>query len=251
MAKPNPETAARDEEITIDELLKKYNPYIVSLAWKSILRGAVPPENLPFAIDELTQNVRLKLWQAIQKKPIAHFKAYIGRIVQNEAVNILRRKEPTSPLPVNEEGELYQGHLLLAIADGDQDSWLDEIEQEEAAANCIALAAEAIQRLPPRQQRAMICSLKDRIDDSLPLLEALTERKIDIGDMSWPEEEEDVIRLKASLSVVRKKLHPLLDRPKLSSSEREQAKKALEEERQRCAGTTHKKPKGSPPSVKN
>lgn len=248
MARPNSETAIRDEEITIDELLEQYNPYIVSLAWKSILRGTVSPENLPFAIDELAQNVRLKLWHAIQKKSVTHFKAYIGRIVQNEAVNILRRKEPTSPLPVNEEGELYQGHLLLATADGDIDNLLDEIEQEEAVASCIETAAGAIQMLPPRQQRAMICSLKDRVEDALPLLEALTEREIDIGGVSWPEDEEDVVRLKASLPVVRKKLHSLLDHPGLSGS---QAMKAFKEERQRRAGTTHKKPKGSSPSVKN
>lgn len=216
MARPNPETAACDEETIIDELLEKYNSYIVSLAWKSVLRGTVSPENLPFVIDELAQNVRLKLWQAMRKKPIAHYRAYIGRIVQNEAVNILRRKEPTSPLPVNEEGELYQGHLLLSTADGDIDGLLDEFEQEEAVAHCISTAAEAIQRLPPRQQRAMICSLKDRVEDALPLLEALTEREVDIGGMSWPEEEEDVTRLKASLSVVRKKLHTLLDHSKLS-----------------------------------
>jgi RNA polymerase sigma factor (sigma-70 family) len=210
MARANSETPARDDDVAIAELLEHYNQYIVALAWKSRLREAMPSERLPFAIDELTQNVRLKLWQAMQKQSITHIKAYIRRIVQNEAVNILRQDKPISPLPVNEEGELYQGCLVAGPGGNMQDS-PDEIEQEEAIADFTNVAAEIIQKLPPRQQRAMICALKDRIDDTLPLLKALMDREIDIGNMNWPEEKEDVQRLRASLSAVRKKLHALLD----------------------------------------
>ena len=214
MARPNSETSACDNEVAITELLEDYNQYIVALAWKSCLRGAMPSERLSGAIDELTQNVRLKLWQAMQKQAINHIKAYIRRIVQHEAVNILRQEKykPASPLPINEEGELYQGHLLAGAGGNMQDA-LDKIEQEETIADFTTIAAGVIQKLPPRQQRAMICTLKDRIDDALPLLQALMDCEIDINNISWPEEKEDAQRLKASLSAVRKKLHILLDHP--------------------------------------
>ena len=201
----------RDSTVALDEILECYNHYIVALAQRSLLWRALPPERLPTAIDELAQNARLKLWQAMQKRSIEHHKSYIRRLIEHEAIDILRHERSFVRLDVNEEGEVYQDHFLATPA-GDRSDSLERIEHEEAIADLVARAVGMILGLPPRQQRALICSLKDRGEDALPLLNALQERGIAIGSINWPEDEADRHRLKASLAAARKKLRSLLDR---------------------------------------
>lgn len=205
MTESNSGASAHDNNAAIGAILEQYNSYIVALAWKSIPRNVILPDNLSNAVDELAQSVRIKLWLIARKQSILHPKAYIRRIVRNEVVNIVRQYKPLSSLPINEEGELYQGNLLISLGEGMHDP-LEEVEQEEVIEHHIALTVEIVQKLPPRQQRAMICSLKDRANDTLRLIEALRCRKVNIESMDWPEEKEDVQRLKASLPTVREKL---------------------------------------------
>jgi len=207
MAKSNSGASAHNDNDAIDAILDQYDSYIVALAWKSVPRNVVPPESLSNAVDELAQNVRIKLWRIAKKKSIVNLKGYIWRIVQNEAVNIVREYKLALSLPINDEGELYLGNPLVTLSEEMRDP-LDKIEQEEVIAHRVALAVEIVQGLPPRQKRAMICLLKDRVDDALELIEALRGRAIDIESMNWPEEKEDVQRLKASLSAIRRKLRP-------------------------------------------
>ena len=75
---PNSKPAANASDVTIDEILEHYNHYILTLARRSILWRTLPPERLPFALNELAQNVRLKLWKALQKHSIEYVRAYIG-----------------------------------------------------------------------------------------------------------------------------------------------------------------------------
>ena len=54
----------------------------------------------------------------------------------------------------------------------------------------------------------MVCSLREQVDDTVQLLEALKKYHID-GDVEWPVERRETQLLRASLSIARKKVAAL------------------------------------------
>jgi hypothetical protein len=85
-----------------------------------------------------------------------------------------------------------------------------EVEQEEYLTNSLTQTVDEVLALPPCQQRAVICSLKDRIDNVLLLIETFGEHQVDIEQVSWPEERDERQKCRASLAVARKKLRTSL-----------------------------------------
>lgn len=197
--------SAFDSDPDAEELLKQHDAYIVDLARKKVPRNIVRPEMLHDEIDELSQRVRFKLWLSLRKKRIKNLRAYIRSVVYTEVINMVRQHQSTLPLPLGEDGELYQGNIIATPSEGMQDPAY-EIEQEEAIEDYTKETVEAVVNLPPRQQQAMICSLIDKIDDVLPLIDALRNHAINIEEVNWPEESDELQRLQASLSIARKKL---------------------------------------------
>ena len=198
-----------DSDPDVDEILEQYDAYIRDLVRKKVPRNIVPPEKLRDEIEELAQRVRIKLWHVLQKKHIANFETYISLIVLSEVIDMVRRYRPILALPINEDGELYQGNIIATPGEGMQDPAY-EIEQTEVLNDFTRETTEALLKLPPRQQYAMICALKDRLDDVLPLIDRLRSYVIDIDEIHWPEEKDELQRLRASLAVARKKLRSLL-----------------------------------------
>ena len=187
----------------INAILRQNDDYIVALAREKVPRHIVSPEMLDLEIHELAQRSRIKLWRALQKNRITNIKPYIKCIVRSESVDMVRRYKPHLPLPVDEDGELFQGNALLAPGEGMQDP-LYELEQKEMAEEYITQAVDVLRSFPPCQRQVMICSLKDQVDDVSTLTKAFKKFEIDV--VSWPSEKEEVIKLKASLSAARKKL---------------------------------------------
>ena len=105
--------------------------------------------------------------------------------------------------------ELDLGDTLVARCEGFQDPSYG-IEVGKIDPELLTRLAKAILALPPRQRQAMLCALKDRKDDALPLINTLKVYSIDIEAMDWLEEQHEVQQLKASLSIARKKLQGLL-----------------------------------------
>lgn len=189
----------------VDEILIQYDGFIRTLARKYIPRTITSAEVLDLDIDELVQIARIKLWFALQKQEIRHMKAFIRRIVHNEAINMVRQHKPVVSLITNEEGELYQAHVLIASSQEIQDS-AEEIEQDEMLQNYSSKLTEYVPKLPPQQQRAMICTLKDQIADILPLVDLFLQVNIDIESMHWSENADELQSERSSLSVARKKM---------------------------------------------
>jgi DNA-directed RNA polymerase specialized sigma24 family protein len=187
------------------ETLEQLDAYIIALARKKIPHNVVHPDVLDLEIDELAQNARIKFWLTSQKQQITNPRAYIRCIVHSESVNMIRQHRPILALPTDEDNELYQGDLLVTTSEGMQDP-SDEFEREELVADYIAETVDAILTLPPCQQRAMICSLKDHLDDVLPLVIAFRNHRMDIETVNWPESKSEEQKSKASLSAARKKL---------------------------------------------
>jgi len=195
-------------ETLIEEILEQVDSYIASLAWKNIPLSIVPIEVVDLEVDELIQNVRIKLWAALKRQPLRNIKAYIKCIVQTEVVDMIRRHKPTLPLLIDEDGELCQDKVVathIVYSEGMQDPAY-EFEQEEKFNDCVVRATEAVCELPARQRYALICSLKDKLDECLQLVASLKDRGQDIDEAKWPENKDDQQRLRASLSVSRKKL---------------------------------------------
>ncbi len=192
----------------IDEILRQNDAYILALARKKVPRYIASPDVLDLEINELAQRARIKLWRTLQKRHITHIKAYIRCIVHSESMDMVRRYKPNLTLPVDEDGELYQGDVLVAPSEGMQDPSY-ELEQKEMAAAYITQAVDALSSFPPCQQQVMICSLKDQLDDVLLLTKAFKKFEINIETVRWPLKKKEVKNLKASLSIARKKLQSL------------------------------------------
>ena len=195
----------------IDENLEQYDTYIYALARKSIYNThmRIRPNLLEERTDELAQRVRIKLWQALQQRPITNLRAYIRRIVCNEVISMIRQQLRAVPLSLNEEGEMFQGQLLVERSEGMNDPAF-EAEQLETIDYYISLVACAVAKLPPRQQRAMICSLKEQLGNCKYFTEVCKHWNINTDSIAWPDGADELRRLKACISPARKNIRSLM-----------------------------------------
>ncbi len=197
-----------DSDPDIEEILVRFDPYIVAEVEKLVRRSSnfAHPEVLDLEIAEVAQRVRIKLWGVLKREKHIEFpKAYIRKIVNNEFNDILRRRKPLLPLPIDEDGEIYMGNLMLTESEGMSDP-AHEFEQEEGLNNWMALAAQVVSNLSQRQKHAMICLLKERVDNYMQLVEAFEQHQVDIEAFEWPDDAIDETRLKASLSAARRNI---------------------------------------------
>lgn len=202
--------SAYESDFDIDELLEQHDRYITALARKKIARNVIPPEMLSDEIDELAQKIRIKLWQISQKQQIIYPKAYLSCSAYTESVDMVRRYKSAKNLFIRTACETHPGNSKEEPGEGVEDP-VEKLEQEEDIREWLTRIAEEVCTLPPRQLHAMLCSLKDQIEDFLPLLDALKNRGVDIEDINWPSEREEVRRLQVSLSIARKKLNTFKD----------------------------------------
>ncbi len=202
-----PKPCDHEKDSTVEKLLEQLDPYIISQVKKMLYCHSYSSSHtlLGAEIDDITQRVRIKLWRALLERQIQHLPAYIHRIICNEFNDFGRRRKSSLTLSLDEEGELNCGSALVAISEG-MDDPAREVEQQEAAADCVEAIARAVLALPPRQQLATICSLLDRVDDVCQLVKALKAHCINVETAQWPEGEADLHRLKASISVARRSM---------------------------------------------
>lgn len=190
----------------INEFLTALYPYIFKLAHQYILRYMIPQDIVNLEIDEITQVSLIKIWDTVNKhKNITNFKAYVRSIVHNEAINLSRsRHRQMGTLPLDNDEELQQGSVIAAGQPPQEPG--AEIEQEETMTHYTITIANDIQMLPPRQKDAFMQSLKDHIDDILPIMDALIDYGIDVNAVEKAQGQKEQQQLRASLSVARKKL---------------------------------------------
>lgn len=95
--------------------------------------------------DDVEQEVRIRLWKALQRDPNADFPAsYIQRVVVTVIVDAVRRAQvrATDPLPDAEDG-----HELPTVAPGPERVASDQRKVEEVA--------RCIEQIPPRRRRPL------------------------------------------------------------------------------------------------
>jgi RNA polymerase sigma factor (sigma-70 family) len=162
-------------------ILEQYGEYIEALVRQYMSELHHSAESIELEIEDLVQEVIIKFWQALNERAIASPKAYIRAIVHNKIIDILRSSKP---------------QLLLSFAGGEQPELPDLIDE----------IVERILALPPRQQRAMICYLQERLDDDSLLAEAFLRFGVDIRSIRCPEEESERQLLRSSLAGARRRL---------------------------------------------
>lgn len=189
----------------IEELLERLNTQIYEMARSKIPRAVVPQDVLDLEVDELAQRIRIKLWQALRSGHVHNVKAYLRCIVATECVDMVRRNRKALPLLFSEDGEIYQGNIMITASEGMQDP-AEEYEQQEALRACVRRAAHDLLNLPTLQRKAMLCALKDRSNDTMPLIEVFTSMGIDVENIHWAGNQKQDKSLRSSLSIARKKL---------------------------------------------
>ena len=194
-----------------NELLEEYDRYILSQARQYVYRrrNTLSSDTLDMEIDDLAQQTRIKIWQGQQKTTIVNPKAYIRSVVHHESVTMIRQLKPTTALPEDEEGELYGCKSLFQSTETQDPSY--ELEQQEMEQFYRQEAVYAISTLPTCQRQAMLCALKDKVDDLLAWETMCKVHNMDIDEAEWPESGPALQRMKSSMSAARKKLRPALD----------------------------------------
>lgn len=207
---PDEEEASSDAEADpdVEDILKEFDEYILTLARKNVFRQAVSPELRDIEVDELAQRVRIKLWHKLQRERVMSIKSYIRHIISSETIDMFRLKRAIFPLFLDADGELFQGQPLAGTGEETRDP-AEMVEREENASQLMEMVVGALVGLPPRQRHAMICTLKDHVDDPSQLMSEFEKHGGNIDEITWPEKKQDIHSLKASLSIARKKLRNL------------------------------------------
>jgi hypothetical protein len=81
-----------------------------------------------------------------------------------------------------------------------------EYEEQATASERLQEIVDAVLTLPARQQRALICDMRDRVDDLTALTRAFKERKANLESWQWPQQKNDKLLLRASLAYARTKV---------------------------------------------
>jgi DNA-directed RNA polymerase specialized sigma24 family protein len=198
--------------VALEETLRSLDQYIIRQVADAV--GKHPSiasiTVLDLEIDEIVQTVRVKFWQALQKTTIPYPRAYLRRMAQNAVYDVLRRREPLLPLPLDEHGELYQGRMLLTPSEIMQNPSM-LIEQERFEEEHIHIIVNIIHHLPYRQRQATLWVLKDVARDVYLLDTACKALGIDLTTIQGPRTKQEVRQFRASYLIALKKLESLLD----------------------------------------
>ena len=214
----------------IEALLVEYDHYLTRQVHDCmhLHTHVIRPEVLDLETDELVQRVRIKFWHALEDKHIDFPKTYIKRIVNSEFIDMVRRIKPnyTLDLPVDDEGEIYQGHMLITPSVGMADPSIEYEERVEASERMQEIV-DAVLTLPARQQQAMICDMHDRVDDLDALTKAFKKRKAVIETWQWPQQKKEKTLLRASLNYARVKVNLQMNNVRRAISSRHTSHKVV------------------------
>ena len=199
---PGPSTSDADPDI--EHVLEEVDGYIQALAWQGIPNSSGLFTHVDFDVDDLVQNSRIKLWQALQKKHIENPRAYLRRIVYHEVVNLARQRKDHVPLQTDRDGELSADFMLETFCE-ELDSPEYIVEQKEAVANLLADVARAMTELHARQKHVAFCTARDRVDDLDQFLDVCEAHGLDTG-LEWPDQEDERHLLQASYGAARRNM---------------------------------------------
>lgn len=187
-----------DSSATLDAILVQLEPSLIALTQRIA-------DLSQWEREEITQRVNTKLARTLPGKEIQNERAYLQRAVRNESISFRRQRQQLYPLPATGDGELYQGRVIISLSQGMSDPEV-EFEEQAAFTELLEQVVIAILELPPVQKKAIICSLRDRIDDPDLLTEAFKKHGVDITGICWPADKVEKQRLQASCHHARQRI---------------------------------------------
>lgn len=188
-------------------LLEQFDPYIIMQgeAYGRTHSHFAHPAILDLEIKEVIQRVRIKLWEKLQAQyPITHYKTYIKTMIHHAFIDEMRKKKYCFPLLIDEYGEI-EGTLVTMYSEYTLDP-ASTFEQRVEADELINIVVEAIAQLPEKQKFAIICQLRERVDDLVQLDSTLEAHNVHVNTIVWPSKHVEKQLLKASIPPARKKI---------------------------------------------
>jgi DNA-directed RNA polymerase specialized sigma24 family protein len=172
----------------------------------------ISPEERSALINDVTQNTWMKLLLATKAREleITSPAGYVASAARSESIDEIRRRKRkrTFPLPLDQDGELSQGKVLFPVQQGMRDPAI-AYELKEWITEVI----DVVVQLPQKQVYAIVCAMKDEVEDTALLAELFRAHRIDIASMIWPQDPKELQRLRSLLSVARRTLREKFMRP--------------------------------------
>ena len=203
----NVSATTNDTTSDLTALLEQLDPYIVMQgeAFGRTHPHFAHPSILDLEITEVIQRVRIKLWEKLQEQhPITYYKTYIKTMIHHAFIDEMRKRKRFLPLLLDEYGEI-EGTLVAMYSDYTLDP-ASAFEQYVEADELINTVVEAIAHLPERQKFAIICQLRERVDDLIQLDSTLQAHEVNMNTIVWPSKLAEKQLLKASIPPARKKI---------------------------------------------
>jgi len=203
----NISATSNDATSDLVALLEQFDPYIIMQgeAFGRTHSYFAHPAILDLEIKEVIQRVRIKLWEKLQAQhPITCHKTYIKSMVRHAFIDEMRKKKHFLPTLIDEYGEI--DGTLVAVSSNYTLDPASIFEQRVEANELINAVVEVIAHLPERQKFAIICLLRERVDDLTQLDSALEAHQVNAQAIVWPSKLAEKQLLKASIPPARKKI---------------------------------------------
>ena len=148
-----------------------------------------------------------------EKGDIDNPESYIAMIIRNKSRDYIRKEKRRYPLPTIPLSLLTENPEVefVSLSSRFLVNPVNEVDNLVETIDILNDLAFVLPKIPPRQRRAMICTLLDKVDDPLQLKLVLKRIHIDVSEMSWPSNNAEKHLLQASLPAARRALALLLN----------------------------------------
>lgn len=163
-------------------------------------------------LQDIAQEAWISYLRRSEKVDIDKPESYITMVIRNKFNDYIRKEKrrypfPTIPLSLLTENPEVE---FVSLSSRFLVSPVNEIDDLIESMDILNDLAVVLPKIPPRQRRAIICTLFDKVDDPSKLQQVLVSNHIDASEMSWPSNSAEKHLLQASLPAARRALALLL-----------------------------------------
>lgn len=163
-------------------------------------------------LQDIAQESWISYSRKSKKENLNNPKAYIAQIVRNKFRDHLRKEKRRSSVPAISLSLFTGGpdRELAASAGEGLINPAKELDDQLEKMDFLNTLAVTLPKVAPRQRRAVICMLLDKVDDPLSLKQLLNSHHVDTSEMCWPSDKAEMRLLKASIPAARRTLANLM-----------------------------------------
>jgi RNA polymerase sigma factor (sigma-70 family) len=164
-------------------------------------------------LQDIAQEAWVSYSRRSEKGDIDNPEAYIAKIIRNKFRDYIRKEKRRFPLPTIPLSVLAENPKVDYMSFSGQGLFnpVNALDDQVEKMDFLNNLAFVLPKVAPRQRRAIICTLLDKVDDPLQLEQALKSNHIDVSEMCWPSNNAEKRLLQASLPAARRSLAYLLN----------------------------------------